>query len=131
MPGAVGFLDSLRERYQVIILSDTFYEFSRPLMSQLNWPTLFCHHLTTDGSGRITGYELRQNEPKNSSVAALQSLNFRVIAAGDSYNDTAMLKQADKGFLFRAPERVIEEFPQFPHTNDYAELRAFIDDAAG
>lgn len=131
LAGAADFLNSLRERYQVIILSDTFYEFSRPLMARLGWPTLFCHHLEVDGEGRITGYALRQDEPKNSSVAALQSLNFRVIAAGDSYNDTAMLAQADHGFLFRSPPNVIAEFPQFPHTDDYAELRRLIDSVAG
>lgn len=127
MPGAVEFLDSLRSRYQVIILSDTFYEFARPLMAHLNWPTLFCHHLQSDASGTVTGYTLRQPEPKNSSVAALQSLNFNVIAAGDSYNDTAMLAQADHGFLFRSPQNVIDEFPQYSHTDNYAELRQLID----
>lgn len=131
MPGAADFLTSLRERYQVIILSDTFYEFARPLMAQLGWPTLFCHHLLVDASGRIEGYKLRQAEPKNSSVAALQSLNFRVIAAGDSYNDTAMLSAANHGFLFRAPPNVISVFPQFSHTDDYAELRRMIDEVSG
>ena len=127
LAGAARFLRGLREQYQVIVLSDTFYEFARPLMAQLGWPTLFCHHLEVDGEGRITGYALRQDQPKNSSVAALQSLNFRVIAAGDSYNDTAMLAQADHGFLFRSPANVIAEFPQYPHTDDYAELRRLID----
>lgn len=130
MPGAADFLTSLRERYQVVILSDTFYEFARPLMAQLGWPTLFCHHLLTDESGRITGYKLRQAEPKNSAVAALQSLNFRVIAAGDSYNDTAMLAAADHGFLFRAPANVISEFPQFAQCDDYAVLRRMIDEVS-
>lgn len=127
LDGAAEFLDGLRERYQVVILSDTFYEFSRPLMAQLNWPTLFCHHLVVEAGGRVSGYTMRQPEPKNSSVAALQSLNFKVIAAGDSYNDTAMLAQADHGFLFRSPANVIEAFPQYRHTNDYDELRRLID----
>jgi len=127
LDGAAEFLDGLRERYQVVILSDTFYEFSRPLMAQLNWPTLFCHHLVIEAGGQVSGYTMRQPEPKNSSVAALQSLNFKVIAAGDSYNDTAMLAQADHGFLFRSPANVIEAFPQYRHTNDYDELRRLID----
>ena len=130
LPGAVDFLASLREHYQLVILSDTFYEFARPLMAQLGWPTLFCHHLESDTDGRITGYRLRQNEPKNSAVAALQSLNFSVIAAGDSYNDTGMLKQADQGFLYCSPANVIAEFPQFPHAGDYNELRRLIDAAS-
>ncbi|HIE93175.1 MAG TPA: bifunctional phosphoserine phosphatase/homoserine phosphotransferase ThrH [Acidobacteria bacterium] len=127
LDGAAEFLDGLRERYQVVILSDTFYEFSRPLMAQLNWPTLFCHHLVVEADGQVSGYTMRQPEPKNSAVAALQSLNFNVIAAGDSYNDTAMLAQADHGFLFRSPANVIEVFPQYRHTDEYDELRQLID----
>ncbi len=130
MPGAREFLDSLRESYQVIILSDTFYEFAKPLMAQLGWPTLFCHKLETDGNGRITNYRLRQPDPKRKSVIALKQLNFSIFAAGDSYNDTTMLEQADAGFLFRAPDNVIAEFPQYAVTNEYAELRSFIDQAA-
>ena len=127
LEGAADFLDALRERYQVVILSDTFYEFSRPLMAQLNWPTLFCHHLIVEADGEVSGFQMRQPEPKNSAVAALQSLNFTVIAAGDSYNDTAMLAQADHGFLFRSPANVIAEFAQYRHTRDYDELRDLID----
>ena len=113
LPGAVDFIDWLRERFQVIILSDTFYEFSQPLMRQLHWPTLFCHRLVTDEQGRVVDYKLRQEDPKRASVKALHSLNYRVLAAGDSYNDTTMLSEADVGFLIHAPQNVIEEFPQF------------------
>jgi phosphoserine/homoserine phosphotransferase len=130
LPGAKDFLDSLRETYQLIILSDTFYEFAQPLMSQLSWPTLFCHRLKISGDDEVRGYTLRQSDHKRQSVQALKQLNFKVFAAGDSYNDTTMLKEADAGFLFRAPENVIEEFPQFSVTNDYAELRQFFDDVA-
>lgn len=130
LPGAAGFLDDLRTAYQVIILSDTFYEFARPLMVQLNNPTLFCHRLETNEGGQVTNYILRQPDPKRMSVRALHGLNFRIFAAGDSYNDTTMLSEADAGFLFRAPDNVIAEFPQYPHTTDYSELREFIDQAA-
>jgi phosphoserine / homoserine phosphotransferase len=130
MPGARAFLDDLRASYQVIILSDTFYEFSKPLMRQLGWPTLFCHKLTIDAEDRVVGYQLRQKDPKRKSVEALKQLNYRIFAAGDSYNDTTMLAAADKGFLFRAPENVRREFPQFACTEDYTELRQFIDHAA-
>jgi len=130
MDGAKDFLDSLRASYQVIILSDTFYEFAQPLMQQLAWPTLFCHRLIVDDAGNVTGYKLRQKDPKKISVQSLHALNYRIFAAGDSYNDTTMLAEADVGFLFRAPKNVIEEFPQFRITNDYAELRQFIDEAA-
>ncbi len=127
LPGAVGFVDWLRERFQVIILSDTFYEFSQPLMRQLGWPTLFCHRLITDDGGRVVDYKLRQVDPKRASVKALHSLNYRVIAAGDSYNDTTMLAEADAGILFHAPDNVIAEFPQFPAVHTYDDLkRAFI-----
>lgn len=127
LPGAKAFLESLRETYQVIILSDTFYEFAMPLMRQLGLPTLLCHRLITDENGRIIDYKLRQKDPKRMAVRALKQLNYRIAAAGDSYNDTAMLEEADAGFLFRAPENVIREFPQYPVTNDYDELRALID----
>tara|TARA_R110002072_G_scaffold7773_2_gene41471 strand:+ start:4975 stop:5580 length:606 start_codon:yes stop_codon:yes gene_type:complete len=130
MPGARAFLDSLRESYQVIILSDTFYEFAKPLMAQLNLPTLFCHKLIIDKSGAVIDYKLRQEDPKRASVKALHSLQFKVYAAGDSYNDTSMLGEADAGFLFRAPANVIEEFPQYPVTNDFSELRQLFDKAA-
>jgi len=128
LPGAIEFIDWLRERFQVIILSDTFYEFSQPLMRQLHWPTLFCHRLVVDDSGRVVDYRLRQRDPKRASVEALQSLNFRVLAAGDSYNDTTMLAAADVGFLIHAPRNVIDEFPQFRSVDTLAELKtAFLE----
>jgi phosphoserine/homoserine phosphotransferase len=128
LPGAVDFIAWLRERFQVIILSDTFYEFSQPLMRQLGWPTLFCHRLVTDNSGRVVDYKLRQEDPKRASVKALHSLKYRVIAAGDSYNDTTMLSEADVGILIHAPQNVIEEFPQFQSVANLAELKqAFVD----
>lgn len=128
LPGAIDFLDWLRERFQVIILSDTFYEFSQPLMRQLHWPTLFCHRLITDDEGRVVDYKLRQEDPKRASVKALHSLNFRVLAAGDSYNDTTMLAEADVGFLIHAPQNVIEEFPAFKSVDSLADLKtAFVE----
>ena len=130
LPGAKDFLDGLRETYQVIILSDTFYEFAKPLMAQLAWPTLFCHKLEVNEEGRVTNYLLRQKDPKRQSVKALKQLNYTIFAAGDSYNDTTMLEEADAGFLFRAPANVIEEFPQYKVTEDYDELRQFFDAAA-
>lgn len=123
MPGARDFILWLKERFQLIILSDTFYEFSQPLMRQLDFPTLFCHRLIANESGKIVDYKLRQKDPKRQSVKALHSLNFRVIASGDSYNDTTMLEEADAGILFRAPANVIEEFPQYPAVETYDELR--------
>jgi phosphoserine/homoserine phosphotransferase len=130
MPGAKDFLDALRTRYQVLILSDTFYEFAMPLMAQLGMPTLFCHRLETDAAGFLTGYRLRMPDQKRASVKALKSIAFQVIAAGDSYNDTAMLAAADAGILFRPPQNVIDEFPQFPVVKDYPGLAAAIDAAA-
>ncbi len=130
LPGAKNFLDNLRQSYQVIILSDTFYEFAQPLMYQLSWPTLFCHRLDVSKDDKITGYTLRQVDPKRKSVKALKQLGFKVYAAGDSYNDTTMLEEADAGFLFRAPDNVVTEFPQYPVTNEFRELREFIDSAA-
>ncbi|MBT4740087.1 MAG: bifunctional phosphoserine phosphatase/homoserine phosphotransferase ThrH [Rhodospirillaceae bacterium] len=124
LPGAADFLDWLRERFQIIILSDTFYEFSEPLMRQLSWPTLFCHRLITDDEGRVVDYKLRQPDPKRASVKAFHSLNYRVIAAGDSYNDTTMLGEADVGILIHAPQNVIDEFPQFQAVHDFAALKA-------
>ena len=123
LPGAIEFVDWLRERFQVIILSDTFYEFSQPLMRQLHWPTLFCHRLITDETGRVVDYKLRQEDPKRASVKAFHSLNYRVIAAGDSYNDVTMLSEADVGILFHAPQNVIDEFPQYPSVQEFGELR--------
>jgi len=130
LPGAVDFIDWLRERFQVVILSDTFYEFSQPLMRQLKWPTLFCHRLITDDSGRVVDYKLRQEDPKRASVKALHSLNYRVIAAGDSYNDTTMLGEADVGLLIHAPQRVIDEFPQFRAVDTLEELKQCFLDAS-
>lgn len=123
LSGANDFLDWLRKRCQVIILSDTFYEFAAPLMKQLGWPTLLCHQLVVDDNGRVTDYKLRMQDQKRRSVEAFQSLNFKVIAAGDSYNDTTMLNQAQAGILFRPPQNVIDEFPHFPVTTDYQQLR--------
>ncbi|MDR3351996.1 MAG: bifunctional phosphoserine phosphatase/homoserine phosphotransferase ThrH [Zoogloeaceae bacterium] len=129
LPGAAAFLEALRETYQVVILSDTFYEFARPLMRQLGWPTLFCHSLATDAQGFVTGYRLRMPNQKREAVRRFRELNFQVVAAGDSYNDTAMLQEAHGGILFCPPENVIREFPQFPVTQDYATLRHEIDAA--
>jgi phosphoserine/homoserine phosphotransferase len=130
LPGAREFLDRMRERYQVIILSDTFYEFAEPLMRQLGWPTLFCHRLVVDDAGFVRDYRLRQPEQKRAAVQALKSLNYKVIAAGDSYNDTAMLGAADAGFFIHAPPAIAAQFPQFPVVKDHAELAAAVDRAA-
>ena len=119
LPGAKDFLDWLKSEFQVIILSDTFNQFAGPLMTQLDYPTIFCHDLIIDETGKINDFELRIHDAKTKAVKAIQGLNLKVIAAGDSYNDTGMLKQADAGILFRAPQNVIEEFPQFPVTLDY------------
>jgi phosphoserine / homoserine phosphotransferase len=129
MVGAREFVDGLREDYQVIILSDTFYEFAHPLMRQLGWPTLFCHSLEADAEGYLVNYQLRMPNQKKEAVQRFKELNFKVVAAGDSYNDTAMLAEADGGILFHPPENVIREFPQFPVTLDYKQLRAEIDKA--
>jgi phosphoserine / homoserine phosphotransferase len=129
-PGARAFLDALRQRYQVVILSDTFYEFAMPLMAQLGMPTLFCHRLEADAQGFVSAYHLRMPDQKRAGVEAFRALNFRVIAAGDSYNDTAMLMAAHAGILFRPPRNVVAEFPQFPAVESYPDLRAAIDRAA-
>lgn len=130
MPGAREFLDDLRERYQVLILSDTFYEFADPLMRQLGRPTLLCHRLEIDENGAVRDYRLRMPDQKRAAVRALKGLNFRVIAAGDSYNDTAMLAEADAGFFIHPPESIAQQFPQFPVTRSYSELHSAIDGAA-
>lgn len=130
LPGAKDFLDALRRRYQVVILSDTFYEFADPLMQQLGRPTLFCHRLVTDGEGYVAEYRLRQPDQKRQAVKALQALNFKVFAAGDSYNDTGMLQQADAGFFIHPPESIVAQFPQFAVHRDYASLRRSFDAAA-
>ncbi|WP_020408792.1 bifunctional phosphoserine phosphatase/homoserine phosphotransferase ThrH [Hahella ganghwensis] len=124
LPGAKEFLDWLRARFQLVILSDTFYEFAMPLMEKLGMPTLFCHRLKTDENGKVTDYVLRQPDPKRASVKAFHGLNYYVIAAGDSYNDTTMLSEADAGILFHAPDNVIAEFPQFPAVHTYDDLKA-------
>ena len=129
MPGAREFLDKLREDYEVIILSDTFYEFAHPLMRQLAWPTLFCHSLKVDTDDRVVDYHLRMPEQKREAVRRFREMNFTVIAAGDSYNDTAMLGEAHAGILFHPPENVVREFPQYPVTQTYDELRNQIDKA--
>jgi len=121
LEGACEFMQELRELTQVIILSDTFQEFAQPLMKQLNWPTLLCHNLEIE-EGRIANYTLRQSNQKQKAVAALKTLNYRVVAAGDSFNDTAMLAEADVGFLFHAPENIKKQFPQFPAFESYEEL---------
>jgi phosphoserine/homoserine phosphotransferase len=124
LDGALDFLETLRSRTQVIILSDTFYQFAEPLMRQLRWPTLFCNELVVEASGRVAGYRLRIPDGKKRAVASLKALAFTVHAAGDSYNDTTMLTEADRGVLFRCPDKVAEEFPQFCRTREYVELLA-------
>ena len=130
MDGAKAFLDDLRSRYQVLILSDTFYEFAQPLMQQLAWPTLLCHQLEIDANGFVRRHVLRMPDQKRHAVNALRGLNFQVIAAGDSYNDTGMLSAAHAGFFIHPPEAITKQFPQFPVTRSYAELTAAIDGAA-
>lgn len=123
LEGARAFLDRLRSDYQVVILSDTYYQFAAPLMCQLGYPTLFCHELVIGPGGRVRDYRLRLQDHKRASVRAFRELNFHTIAAGDSYNDTGMLAEADAGILFCPPAKVAAEFPQFPVTRDYDELR--------
>jgi phosphoserine / homoserine phosphotransferase len=130
MDGAKAFLDDLRSRFQVIILSDTFYEFADPMMVQLGRPTLFCHKLVVDADGFVADYTLRQPNQKFHAVNALKGLNYQVIAAGDSYNDTGMLGVADAGFFIHPPESIVAQFPQYPVNRSYAELKASIDGAA-
>lgn len=129
LPGAVEFTTWLRENHQLLILSDTFEQFAKPMMRQLSWPTLFCHQLLIDDEGRIKGYKLRKADHKRETVVRLHELNFNVVAAGDSYNDTTMLAEAERGILFCPPQNVIDEFPQFPVSTDYAQLRAEIESA--
>jgi phosphoserine/homoserine phosphotransferase len=130
LEGAKDFLAWLRDRHQVIILSDTFYEFAAPLMAQLDHPCLFCHSLVVDNDGAVRDYTLRLHDGKRKAVMALKLLNFSVIAAGDSYNDTTMLEEADAGILFRPPENVVRDFPQFPVTRTYEELKASFEQAS-
>ncbi len=126
LPGAEAFLDWARQHYQVAIISDTFYEFAKPLMAQLGWPMLLCHKLIIE-NGKISGYRLRQKDPKRRSVEAFQGLGYQVLAAGDSYNDIPMLQAADRGFFFCAPEKVQQEYPQFSLADDYVELKALLE----
>jgi phosphoserine/homoserine phosphotransferase len=126
LDGAVEFIDWIKSRSQLIVVSDTFAQFADPLMQQLNRPTLFCHQLVIDKRGMIADYKLRQEDPKRKVVEALQSLQYKVVAFGDSYNDTSMLLKADAGILFRPPQNVIDEFSQLPVTNNYDELRSLL-----
>ena len=123
LPGARDFIDWLRERFQVVILSDTFYEFASPLMKQLGYPTLLCHKLETAADGSVVNYHLRQANPKRQAIVGFKSMYYRTIAAGDSYNDTTMLAEADAGILFHAPDNVINEFPQFPAVQTFDDLK--------
>ena len=131
LPGAKAFVDWLRRHSQLVVLSDTFVEFAKPLMAKLDWPTLLCHSLTVDDGGNVTDYNLRQHDPKMRAVKAFQALNYEVIAMGDSYNDTSMLQTADKGFLFRPPDNVVAEFPQFPVARTYEDLKTLFAPALG
>ncbi|KJS32437.1 MAG: phosphoserine phosphatase [Desulfatitalea sp. BRH_c12] len=123
MDGAVEFIDWLRTQTQVIIVSDTYIEFAKPLIAKLGWPTLFCNALSIDANGAIADYHLRQPDGKRHVVKALQGLNFKIIAMGDSYNDISMLKSAEHGFLFRPPQNIVDEYPQFPVAYDYPTIR--------
>ena len=126
LEGAVEFLDWLRSYHQIIIVSDTFVQFAGPLMEKLGRPTLFCNTLSVDSSGSVTGYNLRQSDGKKKVVLALDSLNYKVVAVGDSYNDINMLKEAKTGILFNPPDNVKKEFPEIPMTFSYAELKNII-----
>ena len=130
LPGAVEYMAWLRERYQGVILSDTFYEFASPLMRKLNWPTLFCNSLVTDANGSVIDYKQRLLDGKRHAVLAFKQLNFDVVAMGDSYNDTAMLAEASVGILFRPSENVKREFPQFPVAVEYETVKKVITDFA-
>jgi phosphoserine/homoserine phosphotransferase len=126
LPGANEFIDWVKERTQLIVVSDTFIQFADPLMKQLGRPTLFCHTLLMDETNRIVDYQLRQPDPKRKTVEALQGLKYQVIAMGDSYNDTSMLKQADVGILFRPPQNVINDYPEFPVVTEYEDLKKLL-----
>lgn len=126
LPGATDFIYWMRKLTQLIVVSDTFSEFAEPLMEKLGRPTLFCHNLTIDQLGNITDYNLRQSNGKKKVVEAIQGLNYKVIAIGDSYNDTAMLQQAELGILFRPPQKVIDDFPNLPVVDSYEELKKLI-----
>lgn len=126
LDGALEMVRWLKQVTRFVVVSDTFVEFATPLMEQLEWPTLFCHSLIVDKDGMITGYQLRQKDPKRKVIQALRSLNYRVVAFGDSYNDITMLKEADEAMLFKPPHNVMEDYPQFPSINDYEELKKLL-----
>src|SRR5512133_4865 len=126
--GALDMINWLKRITRFIVVSDTFVEFAEPLMDQLDWPTLFCHSLEVDSNGIINGYNLRQRNAKRETVVALKSLNYEVIAFGDSYNDINMLKEADQGVLFRPPQNVINDYPEFPVIHEYGELKSFLEE---
>lgn len=126
LEGAVEFVEWLRSNYQLIVVSDTFEQFAQPLMKKMGWPTIFCHTLIVDESGKVTGYKLRQTDAKRKTVNALRSLDYRVVAFGDSYNDIGMLQAADQGILFSPPDNVVAEYPEFPVTRNYDELKKLI-----
>ncbi|MBT7298892.1 MAG: bifunctional phosphoserine phosphatase/homoserine phosphotransferase ThrH [Victivallales bacterium] len=130
MPGALEYMDWLNERYQSVILSDTFYEFAKPFMRKLGWPALFCNSLVVDDDGMVVDYKLRMPDGKRHATLSFKNLNFTVIAMGDSYNDTTMLKDADYGILFRPPQNVIDEFPQFPVATEYGTVQELIEEFA-
>lgn len=129
MPGAAGFLAWLRTEYQVAILSDTFYELAQPLLEKLGFPMMLCHRLEVDTDGRITGYRLRQPDPKRQAVRAFRAMNYEIVATGDSYNDISMLEEADHAMLFRPSEKVVADYPHFPVALDHDELRGMFTDA--
>ena len=131
LPGAKEFLYGLKQRFQVVILSDTFYQFAEPLMKQLDYPNLFCHNLVIDDAGRISDFKLRMNDQKRAAVKAFKALNFKVLSAGDSYNDISMLLESDKGVLFCPPQNVIDEYPQLTVSRNYAELNSVFDEFKG
>lgn len=126
LDGAKEFLDWARATTQIVIVSDTFEEFAQPLLRQLNWPTILCHSLTVDSNDRIIDYNLRQQDPKRKVIKAFKSINYKVIAFGDSYNDTTMLNEADKGILYCPPQNVIDDFPHLPVTRNYDELKTLL-----
>ena len=126
LPGALEFLGWAKERFQVAIISDTFYEFAMPLMAKLGDPMLLCHHLLLEGD-KIVGYRLRQNDPKRCSVRAFKSLDLKVVAAGDSFNDVSMLQEADAGFFFKAPEAVVDQYPEFELADNYEDLKTLVE----
>lgn len=126
LEGALDILNWIREESQIVLLSDTFEEFAKPLMAKLNYPTLLCHNLTIDKQGNITGYNIRINHQKKEAVKALKGLNYHVIAFGDSYNDIGMIQEADQGFFFNPPNSVVTDFPEIPVTRNYPELKIMI-----